>query len=138
MEEETQTRKDLTGPRAPTLLVPPPGLPEFVIGGTGRISGRGVAAMPEGDPRPWWPIAVHRVRVTPPVGEAFEDDASVEVALIRSGVEKMALLFRHAPQEALVQGSRVISLGFTPHPARPAAQTDKGAAPRRRWWQFWR
>ena len=138
MSEPHDARRDRgTAPTTPSYP-PPPGLPEFVIGDTARISGRGIAAMPEGDPTPWWPIAMHRVRVVPPDGDAFEDDASVEVALIRSGVEKMALLFRQASQEALVRGSRVVSLGFTPHPPRPDLHGDKSAAPHRRWWQFWK
>lgn len=123
---------------ASSLQPPPPGLPEFVIGDTARLSGRGIAAMPDGDPRPWWPIALHRVRVTPPAGEPFEDDASVELALIRSGVEKMALVFRAAQAEQLARGSRVVTLGFRPHPPRHDTGRERYIAPHRRWWQVWK
>lgn len=123
------------------MEAPGPRLVEFVIADTCRISGRGTVALPEGDPRPWWPFGWHRVRVTPPGGHVFEADAGMQLIRRQGGAETMVLLFRDMAPQDLPLGCRVVSLATTPYEVKaiPAPQYDvKAATVARRWWQFWK
>lgn len=82
---------------------------EVIVAETYRIKGRGTAATLADDPRPWWPVTAHRVRVVKPDGVAFETDASVEL-LLRNHKDFMALVFPLAGLADLPPGSRVTSL----------------------------
>lgn len=110
-----------------------PGPVEVVIAETCRISGRGVAVLLAGDPKPWWSIGVHNVRVVRPDGVTSEAVASVELALRRlgRGGEAMALVFPHVTKEELPPGSHVTSLGVVATPRLTAPL-------KRKWWQVWR
>ena len=111
----------------------PTGPVEVVIADTFRITGRGVAALLAGDPKPWWSIGTHNVRVVRPDGVASEARASVELALRSFGRdgEAMVLLFPHTTKEELPAGSHVTSLGAI-------AVRRRSGPPKRRWWQVWR
>lgn len=128
-------------PPAPQFA-PPPGLAEFEVAEIFQISARGAVALGVSDPWPWWPVATHRVRITPPAGAAFEAGASVESLRSRAGSDRMALLLVHVQQAEVPVGSRIRSLGYTPHPNRPVLHGDVlspfGTQPFRRWWQFWK
>lgn len=115
------------------LHKPPPDLAPFDVGEVFQISDRGAVALAAVDPRPWWPVAAHRVRITPPGGEPFEAEAHVEALRSREGGERMALLLVHVPQPAVPPGSRIVSLGYTPRASLPAASPFP-----KPWWQFWK
>lgn len=112
-------------------------LAPFAVGETFQISDRGAVALAEVDPDPWWPAAIHRVRITPPQGEAFEAEAHVQGLRSREGGERMALLLVHVAQPSVPPGSVIVSQGHTPLPHALRAPEPFAQAPRR-WWQFWK
>jgi len=103
---------------------------EVVIAETFRIRGRGTAATLAEEPKPWWPLSTHRVRVVKPDGVVFQTDACVELAL-KNQRDFMALLFPQTEPTELPSGSRVTSLVLVQSPK----SLGKSA---RKWWQFWR
>lgn len=104
---------------------------EVIVEQTIAITGRGTAAILATDPKPWWPVCTHRVRVTKPDGVAFEADASVELARMPDHHENMVLVFPRTTIADLPIDSHIISLATVPRQKRPRDTA-------RKWWQFWR
>lgn len=115
------------------LHKPPPNLGPFEVGEVFQISDRGAVALADVDPNPWWPVANHRVRITPPGGEAFEAEAHVEALRSRESGERMALLLVHVAQAAVPLGSRIESLGYASRITNPEVSPFP-----KPWWQFWK
>jgi hypothetical protein len=81
--------------------------PEFVVAEASAITGRGVAALFEGDPPAVLPLGPRAVRVVTPHGKRIETRASIEAVRKVSRGEVLGMLFADLSVGDLPRGSVV-------------------------------
>jgi hypothetical protein len=85
--------------------------PEFVVADVVAITGRGVAALFEGDPPAVIPLGPRPVRVVTPDGKRINTHASMEVARKVPPGEVLGMLFGDLSVSDLPRGSIVTIVG---------------------------